>query len=54
MYDAGLFAMLAPKAYGGLELHPVEVMRVWEAVVRIDSSAAWNPVMNQGIPGYAA
>ena len=28
MYEAGLFAMLAPKAYGGLELHPVEAMRV--------------------------
>ncbi|MFQ6027186.1 MAG: acyl-CoA dehydrogenase family protein [Dehalococcoidia bacterium] len=54
MYDAGLFGMLAPKAYGGLELHPVEVLRVWEAVARIDSSAAWNLVMNQGIPGYAA
>src|SRR3982751_3477486 len=32
MERAGLFAMLAPKAYGGLELHPVEAMRVWEAV----------------------
>jgi len=32
MCEAGLFAMLAPKAHGGLELHPVEVMRVWEAV----------------------
>jgi alkylation response protein AidB-like acyl-CoA dehydrogenase len=54
MYQAGLFAMLAPKAYGGLELHPVEAMRVWEAVARIDSSAAWNLVMNQAISTYAA
>ena len=54
MYQAGLFAMLAPKAYGGLELHPVEAMRVWEAVARIDSSAAWNLVMNQAISAYAA
>jgi alkylation response protein AidB-like acyl-CoA dehydrogenase len=46
MYAAGLFAMLAPKAYGGLELHPVEAMRVWEAVAHIDSAAAWNLVMN--------
>jgi hypothetical protein len=22
MYEAGLFAMLAPKAHGGVELHP--------------------------------
>jgi 3-hydroxy-9,10-secoandrosta-1,3,5(10)-triene-9,17-dione monooxygenase len=26
IYEAGLLAMLAPKAYGGLELHPVEAM----------------------------
>jgi alkylation response protein AidB-like acyl-CoA dehydrogenase len=54
MVQAGLFAMLAPKAYGGLELHPVEAMRVWEAVARIDSAAAWNLVMNQAISGYVA
>jgi alkylation response protein AidB-like acyl-CoA dehydrogenase len=54
MYQAGLFAMLAPKAYGGLELHPVETMRVWEEVARIDSAAAWNLVMNQAISAYAA
>jgi hypothetical protein len=29
MYDAGLFAMLAPKAYDGLELHPTDCMRAW-------------------------
>lgn len=54
MYDAGLFAMLAPKAYGGLELHPVDTMRVWEAVARIDSAAAWNLVMTQAVGGFAA
>jgi alkylation response protein AidB-like acyl-CoA dehydrogenase len=54
MVDAGLFAMLAPKAYGGLEVHPIDAMRVWEAVARIDSAAAWNLVMNQGIAAYAA
>ena len=54
MDRAGLFAMLAPKAYGGLELHPVEAMRVWEAVARIDTAAAWNLVMNQAISAYAA
>ena len=54
MYEAGLFAMLAPRAHGGLEVHPVEAMQVWEAVARIDSAAAWNLVMNQGISAYAA
>src|SRR5439155_23071157 len=54
MFDAGLFGMLAPRKYGGLEVHPVEAMAVWEAVARIDSAAAWNLVMLQGIGGFAA
>jgi alkylation response protein AidB-like acyl-CoA dehydrogenase len=35
MYDAGLYGMLAPKAFGGLELHPADCLRSWEAVARI-------------------
>ena len=54
MYDAGLFAMLAPKAYGGLELHPTDCIRVWEAIARIDAAAAWNLVMNQAVAAYSA
>ena len=54
MFDANLFAMLAPKAYGGLELHPVDAMRVWEAVARTDSAAAWNLVMNGTVTGFIA
>lgn len=54
MHAAGLFTMLAPKAHGGLELHPVETMQVWEAVARLDASAAWNLVMNQAVAAYAA
>jgi alkylation response protein AidB-like acyl-CoA dehydrogenase len=54
MYDAGLFGMLAPKAYGGLELHPADCIQVWEAVARIDAAAAWNLVMNQVIAAYSA
>ena len=46
--------MLAPRQYGGFELHPAECMQVWEAVARIDAAAAWNLVMNQGIANYAA
>jgi alkylation response protein AidB-like acyl-CoA dehydrogenase len=42
MIDAGLFRMLAPVVFGGLEVHPVDVVRVVEAVARIDSAAAWN------------
>jgi alkylation response protein AidB-like acyl-CoA dehydrogenase len=54
MFDAGLFAMHAPRAYGGLELHPVEMLRVIESVARIDSAAAWNLSMNQAIAAFAA
>jgi alkylation response protein AidB-like acyl-CoA dehydrogenase len=54
MYAAGLFTMLAPKAHGGLEVHPVEAMHVWEAVARIDAAPAWNLVMNQAVAAYAA
>jgi indole-3-acetate monooxygenase len=54
MYDAGLFGMLAPKAYGGLELHPAECIQAWEAVTRIDAAAAWNLVMNQAVAAFSA
>ena len=54
MYDAGLFAMLAPKAYGGLELHPVEACRSGRPSRGSNSAAAWNLVMNQAIAAYAA
>jgi indole-3-acetate monooxygenase len=54
MGDAGLFTMLAPHAYGGLELPITDVMRVWEAVARIDSAAAWNLLMNTGAATLAA
>jgi alkylation response protein AidB-like acyl-CoA dehydrogenase len=38
----GLFDMLQPAGYGGMELHPVIAMEVWEAVARIDGATAWN------------
>jgi alkylation response protein AidB-like acyl-CoA dehydrogenase len=41
MREAGLFRIWAPAAFGGLELHPVEGCRVFEAVSRIDSSTGW-------------
>jgi LrgB-like family len=46
--------MPAPKAYGGIELHPTDCLRLWEAVARIDAAAAWNLVMNQAIAAYSA
>jgi alkylation response protein AidB-like acyl-CoA dehydrogenase len=54
MYNAGLFGMLAPKAYRGLELHPTDCIQIWEKIARIDPAAAWNLVMNQVIAAYSA
>src|SRR5882724_4236743 len=54
MYRAGLFRMLAPRAHGGLEMHPVDAMQVWESIARTDSAAAWNLVMYQAISAFAA
>lgn len=54
MTDAGLFTMLAPEKYGGLELPITDVMTVWEAIARIDSAACWNLVMTTAIAGFAA
>jgi alkylation response protein AidB-like acyl-CoA dehydrogenase len=54
MFDAGLFGMVAPQKYGGMELPIVEAMTVWEAVARIDSAAAWVLEMNQGFGCLAA
>jgi alkylation response protein AidB-like acyl-CoA dehydrogenase len=54
MSEAGLFGMLAPQKYGGLELPITEAMEVWEAVARIDSAAAWNLVMTSSMAGFAA
>jgi len=54
MVDAGLFRMLAPKALGGLELHPVEAYEVVEALARIDSAAAWNLNQSSATAAVAA
>ncbi len=54
MIDAGFFRMLSPKAFGGLELHPVEAYRVVEAVAQIDSAAAWNLNQSYAVATVAA
>lgn len=54
MNDAGLFSMIAPAAYGGLEVHPREALIVWEAVARIDVAHGWNLMMNQAAAAFAA
>jgi alkylation response protein AidB-like acyl-CoA dehydrogenase len=46
--DCGLFKLLAPKRFGGFEMHPTECLQIWEALARIDSSIAWNAFMTHG------
>ena len=53
MLDAGLFRMLTPRAFGGMELHPVEAFRVIEAVSRIDSAAGWCLSISQAVGSFA-
>lgn len=42
MRDAGLYRMWIPRELGGYEVDPVSGMKVFEAVARLDSAAAWN------------
>jgi alkylation response protein AidB-like acyl-CoA dehydrogenase len=46
MFDAGLFKLLLPRAYGGSELTPTDYIQCVEAIAEGDASAAW--CMNQG------
>ena len=53
--DAVVFTIHAPKRFGGLEMHPADCMRIWEAIGRIDSSIAWNAFMTHaGVPPFSA
>ncbi len=54
MIGAGLFRLTVPKALDGLELHPVETYRVWEAVARIDTAAGWNLALNSIAPVFVS
>ncbi|AKJ04388.1 alkylation response protein AidB-like acyl-CoA dehydrogenase [Archangium gephyra] len=39
--QAGLFRMVVPEAYGGLEMHPALVIEAVEILARADGSAGW-------------
>src|SRR3954467_8159076 len=46
MFDAGMFKLLLPRAFGGFELKPTAYIQCVEAIAEGDASAAW--CMNQG------
>jgi alkylation response protein AidB-like acyl-CoA dehydrogenase len=46
MFDAGMFKLLLPRAFGGYELKPADYVQCVEAIAQGDASAAW--CMNQG------
>src|SRR5688500_1933852 len=39
--EAGLFRMVIPEAYGGLELHPAVIIEAIETLSRADASTGW-------------
>jgi indole-3-acetate monooxygenase len=39
--QAGTFQMLVPKAVGGLECEPLEIMQTIESLAKVDASIAW-------------
>src|SRR3984885_15227813 len=46
MFDAGMFKLLLPRAFGGYELKPLDFIQCVEAIAEGDASVAW--CMNQG------
>jgi alkylation response protein AidB-like acyl-CoA dehydrogenase len=54
MSQAELYSMARPQAFGGLEVDPITMFRVVEAVGRHDSAAAWNLSLSVGGPLFLA
>jgi alkylation response protein AidB-like acyl-CoA dehydrogenase len=41
LVDAGVFRTWVPRAYGGLEMEPIQALKMFEELSRIDSAAGW-------------
>jgi alkylation response protein AidB-like acyl-CoA dehydrogenase len=54
MRDRGLYRMWRPKALGGLEVDPLTLYQVLEAVARIDSAAGWNLDLSSTVDAFGA
>ncbi|MCP3058398.1 acyl-CoA dehydrogenase family protein [Myxococcus sp. K38C18041901] len=51
---AGVFRMMIPEAYGGLELHPALSFQVIEALSRADGATGWNAMIGSATALTAA
>lgn len=49
--EAGMFRMMLPKARGGEDLTPLQVLRVVEELARADASAGWTGMVANGFNG---
>jgi alkylation response protein AidB-like acyl-CoA dehydrogenase len=57
MADARIFSLLVPRVAGGVEVDPITMLDVVEAVSRVDGSAGWLAMIGSGagfITGYLA
>ena len=50
LQDAGLYHMLVPRTLGGLQVDPLTLYHVVEAVARIDGSTGWCLFINGCAP----
>jgi hypothetical protein len=49
--DAGVFTLYAPKRFGGLEMHPTDMMRIWSDRFQHRVECLHDPC---GVPPFAA
>ena len=54
LLDGGFFRTLVPKAFGGLELHPVDVCQIWESIARVDSATGWNLQISSAVATFTS
>ena len=49
LYEAGVFKTMLPREVGGLEVEPVEWLRMIEELARINASVGWVAFINSGV-----
>ena len=54
LVDSGLFRLLVPKTYGGLESDVATILDVCEELAFADGSVGWSFAQNTTVMGYAA